>query len=154
LDEIVVVRFHEEIVVPHADAAMARVGTAARLPVELPEDRSVARVHGPEIVGRRGVEHAVDHEDGSADLRGPAPVEIAAAFATPGGGHVAAATAASATATRAAAGTAAGAAARASGRPRALHETAREPREAEILHGRLVDLRERTVASAGVIARV
>src|SRR5262249_59325122 len=99
LHEIVVVRFHEEIVVPHADAAMARVGTAARLPVELPEDRSVARVHGPEIVGRRGVEHAVDHEDGSADLRGPAPVEIAAAFARRGERHVAAATAPSATPT-------------------------------------------------------
>src|SRR5262249_53771910 len=134
---------------------MARGGPAARLPVELPEDRSVARVHGPEIVGRRGVEHAVDHEDGSADLRGPAPVEIAAAFASRGERHVAAATAASATATAwAAARTAAGAAARASGRPRALHEAAREPREAEILHGRLVDLRERAVASAGVIARV
>ena len=81
LHEVVVVGLDEEEVPPHADAAMAGVRAAARLPVELPEDRAVARVDGPDVVGRRRVEDAVDHQDRSADLRGAAGVELAGAFA-------------------------------------------------------------------------
>src|SRR6185503_14787670 len=58
LDQEVVVRLHEEVVAPHADATMARVRSATRLPIELPENRPVARIDGPEIVRRRRVEDA------------------------------------------------------------------------------------------------
>ena len=50
LDQIVVVKLGEDEIAPHADATMTGMRAAARLPVVLPEDRSIARIHRPHVV--------------------------------------------------------------------------------------------------------
>ena len=76
LYEVVVVELGEDEVPPHADAAMARVRSAAGLPVVLPENRAVACVHGPDVVRRGWVQDAVDHQNRSADGGRTAGVEF------------------------------------------------------------------------------
>ena len=143
-DEIVVVRLHVQVVAPHADAAMAGVRAAARLPVELPEHRAVARVDRPEVVGRGRIEHAVHHQDRSANGRGTAGVELAGPLAADDDRRTAATAAAAAPST-----------ARRIGRwVRSLRSSLADPGQPEILDGALVDLRERAVAPAGEVARV
>ena len=151
LHQVVVVRLHEEVVVPHADAAMAGVRAAACLPVELPEDRAVARIDRPDVVGRRRVQHAVDHEDRPANLRRTAGVELAGAFAGDRQRNVC--TTATGPPRPPTPPPPAPPAPRPVGpepwtNPREIHA------EAQVLDGRLVDLRERAVASPGVVAGV
>ena len=64
---------------PHAHAAVAGVGAAARLPVVVPENGAVARVDGPDVVGRGHVDDAIHHQDAAAQARGAAGVQIALA---------------------------------------------------------------------------
>ena len=137
LHQIVVVRLHEQVIPPHADASMSCVRPTARLPVEPPEYCPVACVDGPEVVGRRRIQDAVDHEDRSADSRRAAAVELACGFAGNCERHVSTAAAASA-----AKASAAGAACPSPGWARALDEAALHPRQPETLHRCLVDLRE------------
>src|SRR5205814_2348635 len=62
---------------PHA--AIAGVGAAAGLPVIMPEDRAIARVDGPGVIGRGHVDDAIDHQNAAAETRGAAGVEVALA---------------------------------------------------------------------------
>ena len=149
LDEVVVVELGEEEVLPHPDAAMTGVSAATRLPVVLPEDRPVARVHRPDVVGRRGVEHAVHHQNRSADGRGPAGVELARSESADDdrvGGSAAPASSATTARSRRRRGS--------SGWAHAVRESPRDPRERELLDGRLVDVLQRAVATARQITGV
>src|SRR5206468_6555276 len=84
-DEIVVRRFHVEVVVPHAEAAISDVRAASRLPEVVPELVAVARIDCPGIVRRRDVEDAVHLEDRALDVRAGAGAELARAFAADDG---------------------------------------------------------------------
>ena len=135
--EIVVRRLDEQIVAPHAHAAIADVGAALRLPEVVPDLAAVARVDRPRVVGRREIEDAVDREDRASDVRRAAGDDVAAAFAADDRRR---AEARPWTAGR-----------RRCTRPRG---DPRHPGQREILHVRLVDLGERAVALARVVARI
>ena len=61
-----------ERVAVHGHAAIANVIAAPCRPAVMPKDRAVASIHGPGVVRRRDVEHAVHLEDGAGDARGAA----------------------------------------------------------------------------------
>ena len=67
--EVVVGRLEEQVVVPHAGAAVADVRAAARLPEVAPQLVAVVRVERPDVVGRRHVEDAVHLQDRALDVR-------------------------------------------------------------------------------------
>ena len=68
-DEVVVGRQEEDPVAVHADAAIADVDAAARLPEVVPDLAAGARVDGPHVIGRREIQHAVDHQRRRLDRR-------------------------------------------------------------------------------------
>ena len=68
-DEVVVRRLHVEPVAVHAHAAIADMRRASRLPEVVPDFVAVARIERPCVVGRRGVQDAVHHQDRPADVR-------------------------------------------------------------------------------------
>ena len=141
-DEVVVGRLEEQVVVPDRRAAVADVRAAPRLPEVVPELVAVARVERPDVVGRRHVEHAVDLRIAPLMFAAPpiarspvpSPPTIIGAPPPPPPPPPAETAAA--------------------GRCRRSGRDARDPRQREVLHGRLVDLRQRAVAPARVVARV
>src|SRR5207245_8616820 len=131
-DQVIVGRLHVEVVVPHAETAIADVGAALGLPEVVPEGAPVACVDRPGVVGSGEKECAIDGQHGGADVDAAAETAaattgIAGALAADDGGRRATA-AASAEAPEAAGG------GRARGEPRS-------PREGEVLDVGLVDLR-------------
>ena len=60
--EVVVRRQEIDPVAVHADAAVADVDAAARLPEVVPDFAPGPRVDGPDVIGRRKVQRAVDHQ--------------------------------------------------------------------------------------------
>ena len=144
-DEVIVRRFEEQIVPPDGGAAVADVRPALGLPVVAPQLASVARVERPDVVGRGDVEDTVDLQDCALHLGVVSAGELPGAFTADddrrrGRAAEAATSAKSATAADRRRGIAGG--------------QAGGPGEREVLDGRLVDLLERAVASAGVVARV
>ena len=144
-DEVIVRRFEEQVVPPDGGAAVADVRPALGLPVVAPQLASVARVEGPDVVGRCDVEDTVDLQDRALHLGGGSGGELSGALTADDDGSRGRAAEA---ATSAKSATAAG------GRRGIAGGQAGGPGEREVLDGRLVDLFERAVASAGVVARV
>jgi len=126
-DEVIVRRDEVQIVAPHRRAAVADVRAALRLPEVVPQLVTVVGVERPHVVGRGDVQHVVHHQHGALHHRA-ADRDVARAFAA----H-----------DRFRGGTRAGSAG-----------DLRDPRERQIFHVRLIDLRERAVAAAGVVAGV
>ena len=126
-NEIVVGGDEVEIVAPHRDAAVADVRAPLRLPEVMPQLVAVMRIERPHVVGRRDVQDVVDRENRALDRGRTATGDRAAPFAADDGGG--------------------GAATGSAG-------DLRGERQRQLLHVRLVDLRERAVAAAGVIAGV
>ena len=127
--EVVVRRLHVEVVVPDAEAAVGDVRAAARLPVVVPELAAVARVDRPGVVGRRDVQRAIHHQRRALDVR-RRRAESRRCLR------------------------------RRSARCRRHRPAARpggdagHPREREVLHRGLVDLLQRAVSPASVVAGV
>ena len=138
-DQIIVRRLHVQIVVPHAEAAVADVRPATCFPVVVPQLASIARVHGPRVVGRREIEDAVHLQNRRADARAAA-ADLAGSFAADDHRRSSPANAAESAAS----------ATHVAGTGRHLAD----PCQREMLHRRLVDLRERAVSLAGIIAGV
>ena len=134
--EIVVGRFEEQVVAPHCRAAIADVRAAAGLPHVAPQLTPVAGIEGPDVIRRRHVEDAVHLKNGSLDARCAGKLLRADAA----GDDRRAPTAAAAPETT---GPAAG----------ARRQPAR-PRQREVPHGGLVDLRQRAVSAARHVAGV
>src|SRR5689334_22313547 len=80
-DEIIVRRLHEQIVVPHAEAAIPDVRTTFGLPEVMPEFVAVAGVYCPGVVGHCEVERAIYFEHRRFD-RATLNVDIALALAS------------------------------------------------------------------------
>ena len=59
-DQVIVRRLHEQVVVPHAQAAIADVGAALGLPEVVPQLAAVARIHRPGVVRHGEVQRAID----------------------------------------------------------------------------------------------
>src|SRR5262249_12148147 len=123
--------YEKEIVAPHAHTAVANMGAALRLPEVVPQLVAIVGVERPRVVGRCHVEDAVHAEDGTFDLRGPGDGDAAIDLAGNDTLWIARATR--------------------SVRARPVGQAA-HPGEREVLDVRLVDLRQRAVAAAGVIA--
>ena len=128
-DQVVVGRDEEQVVAPHADAAVADVRAALRLPEVVPDLAAVVGVERPDVVGRRDVEHAVDLQNRPLDLRRAAATSVAFAADDHRRSRPAAA-------------------ARRAG---PVHQAPR-PRQRQLLHVPLVDLRQRAEAPARVVA--
>ena len=58
-DQVIVGRLHVQVVVPHAEAAIADVRAALGLPEVVPQLAAVARVHRPGVVRHGEVQRAV-----------------------------------------------------------------------------------------------
>ncbi len=123
--EIIVGRDEKQIVAPHRDAAIADVRAALRFPEVVPDRFAVVRVERPHIVRRRHVQDAVHRQHRAFDLRRAADRDAAVALA-------------------------ADARLRAAAAGRHL----RGKRERQLLHVRLVDLRQRAVAPSRVVAGI
>ena len=130
--EVVVGRDEVEIVAPHRDAAVADVRAALGLPEVVPDLPAVVRVERPDVVRRGDVQDAVDREHRALDLRRAADGDAAIALAAGVGLRPVRVGAA---------------AARAAGHPGGEGQR-------QVLHVRLIHLRERAVAPAGVVAGV
>ncbi len=135
-DQVIVRRFHVEVVVPHAHTAVADVGAPFGLPEIMPELAAVYGIHRPGVVRHGDVQDAVDFQRGGLD-GAAAGRDIARTFAA---GDDAAAPAAAAEAA-------------ASGVAHAGGQAGR-PGQGQVLDVGFVDLRQRTEAPAGVIAVV
>ena len=142
-DEVVVRRGQEQVVTLHAEAAIAGMRPAARLPDVLPEDPSIACVNRPGVVGARGVQHAVDREHAADDARGApaAVVQLTRPFAADDRRH------------RGPAATETAEAAAAANRRHAGLD-ARAPCQRQVLDVGAIELRERAVPLARVITGV
>ena len=103
----------------------------------MPQLAAVARIDGPDVVGRGDVEHAVHLKNGALDARRAA--DLLRALTADDDRRTAATATAPTEAPSAGAGT--------GGEPA-------HPAEREVLDGGLVDLRERAVAAAGHITGV
>ena len=68
-DEVVVRRDEVEVVAPHRDATIADVRPALGFPEVVPQLVAVVRVERPHVVGRRHIQHAVDHQHGALHTR-------------------------------------------------------------------------------------
>ena len=134
--QVVVGRLHVEIVVPHPEAAIGDVRAAPGLPVVMPHLAPVARVHRPGVVRHREVERAVDDEHRALDGATAAGDEVASAFAADD--YRAAATSTTAETSR-------------TSRPLVQFG---HPGEREVLDRRLVDLFQRAITLASVIAGI
>ena len=137
-NQIIVGRLHEEVVVPHPDAAIADVGAALGFPEVVPQLAAVARIHGPGVVRHREVENSVHLEYGGFD-RAAARGKIARPFSADNDGCA--------------------------GRRLRVHPgrqppppapavKRRRPGKRQILDGRLIDFLERAVSPSGIIAVV
>ena len=135
-DQVVVGRLHEQVAVPHRHAAIADVRAALGLPEVVPEFAPVDRVDRPGVIRHGDVQHAVHLEHRPLD-RAAARWNVARPFAAHDQFRRPAAPESSA----------ASAIARPGRQP--CH-----PGQREMLDVRLVDLRQRTVTLAGVIAVV
>ena len=121
-DQVVVRCLEEQRVVPDGRTAIADVRGAARLPEVVPDFAAVERVERPHVVGGGDVQNAADLQNGALDR---AAGELARAHAADDRRRQTAA--------------------------RSGHHC-RHPREREILHVRRVDLLERAVPAARVVA--
>ncbi len=65
--QVIVRRLHVQIVVPHAQPAIADVRAALRLPEVMPEFAPVARIYRPRVIGHREVQRAVHFQHGGLD---------------------------------------------------------------------------------------
>ena len=142
--EVVVGRLHVEIGVPEGEPAVADVRAALRLPEVVPDLVAVLRVDRPRVIGRRDVQHAVHGENRPLHAQRVGDDDVARALAADRERRRRGAASPCACAS-AAAPPAAGA--------RRARQPA-HPRERQVLHVRLVDLRQRAVALAGVVAGV
>src|ERR1039457_6402624 len=66
-DEIIVRRLHEQVAVPHSEAAIADMSAALGVPEVVPQFAAVASIHGPGIVGHGEVENPIHLERGGFD---------------------------------------------------------------------------------------
>ena len=135
--QIVVRRFHVETVAPHAEPAVADVRAALRLPEVVPQLVAVVRIERPGVVRRRHVEHAVHRQDRALDRHRAADDDVARAFAADRRDRARRPDWRRQSSARAGTG-----------------RHLADPRQRQALHVRLVDLRERAVAPAGVVAGV
>ena len=133
-DEVVVRRLHVEVVLPHPEAAVRDVGAASRFPEVVPELAAVAGVERPGVVRRGHIQRVVDEQRRAFDRSVGRDRKVSLAFAADD--HAAAAAAAAAEA------------------PRRTVDQPDRPRQGERLHRRLIDLLERAVPLAGVVAGV
>ena len=123
-DEVVVGREEIQPVVEDADAAVADVVAAARLPGIVPGFPAGARIERPDVIRHRQVQVAVDHERRRLDRRRTAPGRRRVGPFS------------------------------ADDRAGARRVEAVDPRQREVLHVGRVDLLERAVAPARVVAVV
>ncbi len=133
----IVMQFEVEIVVPHAEPARCEARTAARLPVVVPQHRTITRVDRPDIIRRgRRVNHVVDEQNAATQTRRAAVVRVT--VSKPPYDDWRSCSAATAKASEAAAESTSGGSCSACG-PAARCDPRRHPLEAEVLHGLRVD---------------
>src|SRR5438046_520444 len=66
--QVVVGSFEKQIVVPDSNATITGVRTSASLPEVMPEQSSVARIHGPDVVRGSDIERIVEMHDRALDI--------------------------------------------------------------------------------------